>query len=120
MKDTNNCPVCGEEGKYFPVSSMPYISDGNSYYCGRFSYIFGRLKTTQSNITTARDTEIYLVRTQFCDTWFPSVAQEEAWNKQLDEWYSKNRVPLPSQDEIYSDINILNIDSGGFPISYEE
>jgi len=84
MKTMNTCPVCGEDGNYFPVASMPYISDGNAYYCGGFSYIFGRLKTTQSNITTARDTDTgrYLVRTQFCDTWFPSVAQEEKWGKE--------------------------------------
>jgi len=118
MKNINNCPVCGEEGNYFPVTSMPYVSDGNAYYCGRFSYIFGKLKTKQSNITTARDTERDLsriFRTQFCDTWFPSSAQEEAWNKQADEWYSKNRSRLPSQDEIYSDVNMLNIDAEGFP-----
>jgi len=118
MKETNNCPVCGEEGKYFPVSSMPYISDGNSYYCGRFSYIFGRLKTTQSNITTARDTEIYLVRTQFCDTWFPSVAQEAKWEKEKES--ERVRMGLESKDsfeEPFGDINMLNIDSEGFPVS---
>ena len=107
MKDTNDCPVCGEEGKYFPVAMMPYISDGNSYYCGQFTYVRDSLNERG-------------FRTQYCDTWFPSVAQEEKWAKQSEEWDSKNRSTFLAQDEIYSDINMVNIDSGGFPISYEE
>lgn len=109
MKARNTCPVCGEEGKHFPVASMPYISDGNAYYCGRFSYI-----TERNPQTDAR----YLVRTQFCDTWFPSVTQEAKWEKEKES--ERVRMGLESKDsfeEPFGDINMLNIDSEGFPVS---
>ena len=106
-KSMEKCPVCGEAGQYFPLYMTFGMSDGYEYYCGQFSYVRDSLNKRG-------------FRTQYCDTWFPSVVQEEEWEKQRDEWDSKNRSSFLAQDEIYSDINMVNIDSGGFPISYEE
>ena len=50
--------------------------------------------------------------------WFPSVTQEAKWEKEKES--ERVRMGLESKDsfeEPFGDINMLNIDSEGFPVS---